>query len=344
MKIAVYAIALNESQFVKRCIESAVDADCFILADTGSTDKTLEIAKECNAVVHQISIQPWRFDHARNAALALVPADIDVCIALDLDEVLEPGWREDIEAKWNANATRMRYQYDWGSGIVFKFDKIHARKGYSWKHPCHEVLMPDPRIVESFVETDRQLITHLPDNSKSRSQYLPLLEVAITESPQDERTALYYARELMFNGKNDDAIPALQYYLNLNGSDYERAYAMRLLASANSDVPAKLYWLRKSCAEYPDIRENWVHLAQACYVSELWTECLCAVEYALTIATRPMTYTSDPLSWGSLPYDLGAVAAWHLENKKKGKEFLLKALELEPKNSRLLANLEMYGE
>jgi glycosyltransferase involved in cell wall biosynthesis len=45
MKIAVYAIALNEEQFVKRWYESAKDADYLLIADTGSTDKTVKLAK-----------------------------------------------------------------------------------------------------------------------------------------------------------------------------------------------------------------------------------------------------------------------------------------------------------
>jgi glycosyltransferase involved in cell wall biosynthesis len=96
MKIAVYAISKNEEQFAERCIKSAAEADCFILCDTGSTDATKQIARDCGAQVFDISISPWRFDHARNASLALIPADVDICICLDLDEVLNAGWRAEM--------------------------------------------------------------------------------------------------------------------------------------------------------------------------------------------------------------------------------------------------------
>ena len=91
MKIAVYAISKNEEQFVKRFCDSAKDADLIIIGDTGSTDNTVALAKECGAVVPRIYITPWRFDKAREAVLALIPPDIDICISLDLDEVLEDG-------------------------------------------------------------------------------------------------------------------------------------------------------------------------------------------------------------------------------------------------------------
>ena len=46
MKIAVYAISKNEEQFVERFCESARQADIILIADTGSTDNTVEKARE----------------------------------------------------------------------------------------------------------------------------------------------------------------------------------------------------------------------------------------------------------------------------------------------------------
>jgi len=121
MKIAVYAISKNEEQFVQRFCDSAKDADLILIADTGSTDDTVKLALECGAKVHDICISPWRFDKARDAALAMIPRDFDVCISLDLDEILEDGWREEIERVWTAETTRLRYKFDCGSGISFYY-------------------------------------------------------------------------------------------------------------------------------------------------------------------------------------------------------------------------------
>ena len=180
-KICVYAISKNEEQFVERFCKSASDADLVLIADTGSTDKTIELAKQHGARVHDICISPWRFDHARNAALALIPKDIDICVSLDLDEVLEPGWREAIEAAWVDGVTRLRYLYDWGLGIVFYYEKIHARHGYHWHHPCHEYPRADGRITEKFGTVDKLLVVHHADHTKSRGQYLDLLELSVKE-------------------------------------------------------------------------------------------------------------------------------------------------------------------
>jgi len=97
MKIAIYAISKNEEEFVKRFYESAKNADLVLIADTGSTDNTVSLARSLGITVHDIAVKPWRFDKARDTALNLIPGDFDVCISLDLDEVMEPGWREEIE-------------------------------------------------------------------------------------------------------------------------------------------------------------------------------------------------------------------------------------------------------
>ena len=112
MKIAVYAISKNEAHFVKRFCASAKDADLIVIADTGSTDDTVQLAMNAGARVFEICVKPWRFDKARDAALALLPPDIDICISLDLDEVLEPGWRKEIERVWATDTTRLRYKFD----------------------------------------------------------------------------------------------------------------------------------------------------------------------------------------------------------------------------------------
>lgn len=79
MKIAVYTIALNEVKHIERWYESAKQADYLLIADTGSTDGTIEKAKELGINVISINVKPWRFDVARNASLAAIPSDIDYC-------------------------------------------------------------------------------------------------------------------------------------------------------------------------------------------------------------------------------------------------------------------------
>ena len=95
-KICVYAISKNEEKFVDRWYESIKEADKIIVLDTGSTDNTVKKLKSHNIDVYEKQIIPWRFDIARNEALSLIPEDYDICISLDLDEVLKSNWRKKI--------------------------------------------------------------------------------------------------------------------------------------------------------------------------------------------------------------------------------------------------------
>jgi glycosyltransferase involved in cell wall biosynthesis len=345
MKIAVYAISKNEEQFVKRFCKSAKDADIILIADTGSTDNTVQEAQKCGAVVHTIGVYPWRFDIARDTALALLPADIDVCISLDLDEVLEKGWRQEIERVWKENTTRLRYKFDWGQGICFFYEKIHHRKGYHWHHPVHEYPRPDLRTEEVYAHTDMLLVSHHPDPSKSRGQYLPLLEMSIKEDVHCPRNAFYYARELTFYDKWLDAVTALNKYLEMPEANWanERCYAMRLLGKAYTKLGQDgTEWFLKASKEAPNTREPWVELAEVYYAQKNWTECYNSVKKALEIKDKSLVYTMNPAVWESLPHDLLAISAYHLGYKAEAIEHGKLALEFDPNNTRLKINLEYY--
>jgi glycosyltransferase involved in cell wall biosynthesis len=343
IKVAVYTIALNEKKFVDSWYKSAKDADYLLIADTGSTDGTVERAKELGINVAQIAVKPWRFDDARNASLALLPADIDFCIALDMDEVLVPGWREHLE-KTPPGTTRPRYKYVWSwnsdgsEGLVYGADKVHARRGYRWVHPVHEVLSPTDGEVQNWIGME---IHHFADRSKSRGQYLPLLKKAVDERPMDDRNAYYYARELFFYGQNDEAQKEFKRHLALPTATWrpERAASMRYLAKIEKHEAET--WLLRACAEAPEFREPWVELATHYYGRRSWENCLSAARRALTIKEKPLVYINDATAWGSLPHDLASIGAWHVGQKDAAISHLRDALAISPNDERLQANLAM---
>lgn len=347
MRIAVYAIAKNEAQFVSRFLRSCAAADMVIVADTGSTDGTPDLLRHGGAVVYSIAVTPWRFDRARDAALALVPRDVDVCISLDVDEVLTDGWREELERVWTPGTTRLRYQYEWGPGVVFGYEKIHARHGYHWHHPCHEYPRPDGRVPEVWAETDALLVRHLPDATKSRGQYLDLLALSVQEDPACPRNAFYYARELTFYGRHADAVEALRRYLALPAATWadERAYAMRLLgtsyAALGQDAEA-VQWFRRATDEAPDLREPWVDWARFAYARADWLVCRYTAERAVAITVQRPVYMTDPEAWGALPHDLAAIACYHLGAFAEATRHGARALAYAPDDARLQSNLSFY--
>ena len=100
MRVVTTTIMKDESaEFVERWAYSALDSDERVLVDTGTTQtEGLTCARDLGVTVHEISVQPWRFDDARNAAMSLLP-ECDVVITLDVDEILMPGWRASLESE-----------------------------------------------------------------------------------------------------------------------------------------------------------------------------------------------------------------------------------------------------
>lgn len=349
-KIAVYTIALNEQQFVERWYESAKDADYLLIADTGSTDGTREAATKLGINVIDIVVKPWRFDDARNASLAALPSDIDMCVQLDMDEVLLPGWRDEIENALKQGATRIRYNYTWNwkdeeetiPNVTFGGDKIHARHGYRWKHPVHEVIIPYGNTAEKQVWTQLELHHH-PDKTKSRSQYLPLLKLSVEEDLNDDRNAYYYARELYFHREYKEATEQFKRHLGLPTAVWapERAASMRYLAKLEPDQ--KEEWLVKAHMEAPWRREALIELAHHLYETQSWSQCLYYAEKALEIKEKPMDYLCEDFAWGYLPWDLAAISAYRTENYNKAYKYGNTAYQLNPKEKRLEDNLRYYS-
>lgn len=340
VKIAVYTITKNEEQFIERWAESCKEAEYRVIVDTGSTDNTIQKAVDNNCLVFTVSIFPWRFDDARNAALSLVPADVDYCIALDADEVLTPGWREAFE-KVDAKVTRPRYKYVWSwtsegkEGLTYSGDKIHARRGYRWTHPVHEVITPIDEEIQGWVDLE---IHHYPDHSKSRAQYLPLLELAVKERPDDDRNRFYLGRELIFNGRNEEAIIHLKRHLDLSKWNAERATCMRYLGTATGD---REHWVLRACAEAPNRREPWVDLANIYYNSNNWPGCYFASHQALNIKEKPLEYLCEEQAWGSLPHDLASISAWNIGKKDEATFHIANAIALNPSDARILKNASL---
>ncbi len=355
MKICVYAICKDEAQFVSRWVDSMSEADEIYVLDTGSTDQTVALLKERGVIVEQKVITPWRFDVARNESLKLVPEDCDVCVCTDLDEVLEPGWRQVIEKLWKKGVTRGHYRYTWSfnedgtEGSVFDYDKIHTRQHYRWTHPVHEVLEYLGEGMERVVYLTGIQLNHYPDRTKSRGQYLPLLELSVKENPNDDRNVHYLGREYFYYNRYDEAITTLKRHLSLPTAtwDAERAASMRYIAksyAALKEPEMAKTWFFKAIKEAPYLREGYIQLALQFYKESDWFGVAYAVENALKIKERPLSYITDPSSWDATPYDLGAISQYYLGNYEQALIYAQLALNCAPQNKRLKANYELIAK
>ena len=351
-KICVYAIAKNEEKFVDRWFNSVKEADYIYVLDTGSTDNTVDKLKELGVVVNQKIIDPWRFDVARNEALKMVKDDVDICVSIDLDEVLLPGWKDELEKIWDENVTRLHYTYNWSLDdnnrpiISFYSDKIHKRNCYEWIHPVHEVLNYIGNSKEIIKTTNNITINHFPDKNKSRSGYLPLLELSVEENPTDDRNMHYLGREYMFYERWNDCIDTLIKHLNLKTATWkdERSASMRFIARSYKKLKrydeAKM-WLDKAMKETPYLRDPYVERALLEYELNNLNETEKYCIEALKIKTHEKTYINERFSWDETIYDLLSIVKYNKKDYDKSLYYINKALEINPNNKRILKNKEL---
>ncbi len=350
LKIAVYAICLNEEKFVDRFMDAVAEADLVVIADTGSTDGTVAAFERRGVTPHRIDIKPWRFDRARNAALALVPDDVDICISLDIDEVIMPDWRRVVESAWRrANINHIYYTHAWSRDVTGLWhrlldNRIHARHGFVWRYACHECVVPNG-VSDEIGVVRHLVIEHHPDPKKDRSSYLPLLELAAAEEPDNPRHVFYLGREYTYAERFDDALRELERFLQLqpNGGEGGLQCATRRhiirIHEQKGDEEKALALLKDAAAAAPNVRGPQIDLAWALYQREAWEACYDAALKAIAIPEEVVEYGCDT-DTGVLPEDMAAICGWRLGHFEQALIFGRQAMAKAPDVDRIRKNVE----
>lgn len=351
LKVYVYAITKNEAKFVSRWVKSMSEADQIYVLDTGSTDNTVKKLEELGVNVKIEKIDPWRFDVARNISLEMVPSDADICVCTDLDEVFDPGWRKTLENIWlNNNITRLKYNYIWSfneygnPATTFYISKIHKRNGYIWRHPVHEVLENTLSDEVEFT-TDDITLKHYPDKTKSRSSYLPLLELSVKEDPEDDRNMHYLGREYMYYGKWNEAIDTLIKHLALPNAkwDAERCASMRFIARCylhlNRNREA-IMWYKLAIEEASYLRESYVELASLYNDLGNYEDAKKLLEEAFLIKSKANIYINEDFAWNDYIYELYSLVLYNLKLYPESLIYMKKARDLNPLEERLVNNVK----
>jgi len=233
MNPAIYTIAKNEAHNVEGFMQSAEGCPVYVL-DTGSTDNTVELLKEHGAHVVQKIIDPWRFDTARNEALALVPDDVDVCVSVDMDERLDTGWQDKLKAEWSGNVGSYFYIAEWADkactvpSVQSPRTRLHSRHDYEWHRQIHEVIRPLEGVEQVWCDTSI-VVKHYQDGKQR--DYSPALRELLAENPTDADAWLQLAGECHQKGNFGEAMEAYKQYLNVIEGDerevlrYRRSHA-----------------------------------------------------------------------------------------------------------------------
>jgi hypothetical protein len=168
------------------------------------------------------------------------------------------------------------------------------------------------------------------------------MELAHKEDPNDAQICFWLGRDYMWANRHEEGVALLQRYLTLPSATWteERSEAMRYLARMQPDKT--MAWLDKARMEAPHRREIWLDLAEQFHARTDWLNLFWAATNSIERTHRTGSYLDDAHCWGFRLYDLGALAAWHLNMMDRAVEWGTKARDLDPNNQRLRDNLDFF--
>ena len=193
--ISLCMIVKNEETNLKRCLNSVKNiVDEIIIVDTGSDDKTIEVAKTFNAKVLEYE---WNdsFSDARN--LALGHATGKWILHLDADEELHRSSIDRLKEKLKASAADginvIIRNHQPQEDLVSFLDENQVRlflnkKNYRYRNKVHEQIIPSIAGNSGKFEESDIIVNHYgyqANNEQRAQRNFNLLKEELQESPQD---------------------------------------------------------------------------------------------------------------------------------------------------------------
>lgn len=346
MKVAVYSICKNEEQHVARWLQSVEEADVIYVLDTGSEDRTRELLTDHPKVVlHTANFIPFRFDIARNMIANQVSEDTDIALFCDFDEVLEPGWRkklEEVPAPYDAVTFRMIFSRtpDGSPDVVYNRLMAHRPHAYVWLYPIHEVLVPVNQ-ASNFVVNSSITVEHLPDPNKPRAQYLPMLQDAVEEFPNDARMRQYLGREHMYLEEWGSAIIHLEKHVQMEDSSVCISESYRYLSRCHESMGSlheaerALY---RSLALAPDQREPHAELSSFYQRFGEVETCLAFALSCSRVPENPNYVIRERRYYAEWPHHMAAWAYSQLGALELAQRQITLAINLAPTHPQVIAD------
>lgn len=218
--LALTVICKNEEKHIERFLRSFLPVvDHVYLTDTGSTDKTVEIAQKIAGDKITVKHFKWiqDFSAARNFCAEGVKEDYILWADLD-DELSDAAafmaWRQNLMGSADMWLATYNYALNQEGKPVISFARERVYKNeprFAWKYFLHEGVNCAQSFNAQFAST--WAINHLrtpEDLEKDKGRNLQVFEHHLAESSEiDARMQYYYGKELFEAGKQDEALKSL---------------------------------------------------------------------------------------------------------------------------------------
>ncbi len=216
--ISLCMIVKNEEMHIKRCLDSIAGlVEEMIIVDTGSTDRTVEIASNYTSKVYSY---PWKddFSDARNYSFSR--ASMDYCMWMDADDILEEAEKEKFlrlkqSLSPDTDIVMMKYNTSFDeagkpSFTYFRERWIRNCERYHWVGAVHEVIQTSGRIIYSDIA-----ISHKKKGAGDPDRNLKIYRKMIADGKiLEPRQQYYYGRELYYHRQYEEAVSVLEQFLN----------------------------------------------------------------------------------------------------------------------------------
>jgi len=214
--ISVCMIVKNEEAVLARCLDSLKGiADEIVIVDTGSTDRTKEIAALYTSRIYDFT---WIYDFAAARNFAFSKATKEYIYSADADEVLEETDRQKFLMLKQAllpeiEIVEMIYVNPADCNMVYNFTreprpKLFKRlREFRWIDPIHETVALAPLVYSSDIE-----IKHRPQSMHSGRDFDAMLRELKRTGFLSERLYSMYAKELFISGTAEDFSEAVPWF------------------------------------------------------------------------------------------------------------------------------------
>ena len=214
--ISLCMIVKNEEKLLARCLDSVADLmDEIIIVDTGSTDRTKEIAARYTDKVFDFA---WVNDFAAARNFAFSKASMKYIYSADADEVLDEENRANFRRLKETllpeiDIVQMYYANQLDFGTIYNFDKelrpklFKRVRSFVWEEPIHEQVILEPVIYDSNVA-----ILHLPDSNHKNRDLAAFVRMTSSGRRLSKRLHSIYAKELFISGEERDFLTAMPFF------------------------------------------------------------------------------------------------------------------------------------
>ncbi|MFS0556868.1 glycosyltransferase [Brevibacillus sp. 179-C9.3 HS] len=215
--ISLCMIVRDEEESIGRCLSTVCDlVDEIIIVDTGSTDRTKEIALTYGAKLFDFT---WEDDFSAARNYAFAQAKMTYIFWLDADDVLLEADRQGLAAlkamdPFDYDSVSMPYQLK----VDERGEPVHSLRrnrlvrrtsNFIWHGAVHEFLAVTGKILHSEIAITHQKLK--PYTDQNLQIYLKRKEKGDVFDPRDQ---FYFANELFDHARYEEA--ALQYELFLD--------------------------------------------------------------------------------------------------------------------------------